>query len=249
MTETDAQPTAAPLPLLERLERIDLSQPLSNSSALWNGSRAADVAVESLAVDHHVPGAEICFTRLSIVSHTGTHVDAARHFFPEGRAIDGYELGRFVCPAVAIDARREGALPLTREELEAAGPEIRPGDAVFIYFGYAERFGGEGYYEHPYLAPAAAEHLVECGVSLVGVDTLTPDLPSVARPDDGYDFPIHSTLLGADVLIVENLGPNLARLLGRRFLLVAAPLRIEGGDASPVVPIALIEQEIQSSES
>jgi kynurenine formamidase len=248
MTEIEAQPPRAPLPALERLQRVDLSQPLSNDSALWNGNRAADVAVESLAVDHHVPGAEICFTRLTIVSHTGTHVDAAKHFFPDGRAIDEYELGRFVCPAVALDARREGALPLTREELEAADPGIRPGDAVFIYFGYAERFGSESYYEHPYLAPAAAEYLVERGVALVGVDTLTPDLPSVARPDDGYDFPIHSTLLGDDVLIIENLGPNLAKLVGRRFLLVAAPLRIAGGDASPVVPIALIEQEDPSAE-
>jgi arylformamidase len=228
---------------LEGLRHLDLSQRLTNDGALWNGFQAAEVETHTLDIAHQVPDGEVCFTRLSIVSHTGTHVDAARHFFPSGRSIEDYELDRFVRPAVAVDARREGALPLTRKELELAAPELRPGDALLIYFGYAERFGDPGYYDHPYLSVGAAEFALEREASLVGVDTLTPDLPAMRRPESGYDFPIHHSLLSADVLIIENLGPNLSQLVGRRFLLVAAPLRIEGGDASPVVPVALLDDK------
>lgn len=240
---TEIQHSRTSLAALERLRPVDLSQPLSNDAALWNGNHAAAVEVESLDVDHHVDGGDICFTRLSLVSHSGTHVDAARHFFPRGRSIEEYDLDRFICPAVAVDARREGAVALSRAELEEAMPPIERGDAVLIYFGYAERFGEESYYEHPYLAEEAAEYLVETGVAMLGVDTLTPDLPSVARSDDGYHFPVHSTLLGEDVLIIENLGPKVASVLGQRFVLVTAPLRIVDGDASPVTPLALIEKE------
>ncbi len=240
---TEANQAAGPPPLLDRLRQVDLAQTISKDGALWNGSKAAEVEVEALDIQHHSPGAEICFTRLSIVSHTGTHVDAARHFFPEGRTIDQYELGRFVLPAVAIDARREGVVELGADELAAAAPEIRRGDAVLIYFGYAERFGNSDYGRHPHLSLDAAQYLVDCGATLVGVDTLTPDLAASSRPAGGYDLPVHNLLLGSDVLIIENLGPNLRGLLGQRFLLVAAPLRIAGGDAAPVVPVALVEGE------
>ena len=240
---TEAEQTAGRTPLLERLRQVDLAQTISKDGALWNGTQAAEVEVEQLDIQHRIPGAEICFTRLSIVSHNGTHVDAARHFFPEGRTIDEYDLDRFVLPAVAIDARREGMVELTAAELAEAGPEIRAGDAVLIYFGYAERFGSSDYGIHPHLSTDAARYIVERGATLVGVDTLTPDLAAAGRPAGGYDLPVHNLLLGNDVLIIENLGPKLRDLLGERFLLVAVPLRIAGGDAAPVVPVALVEGE------
>lgn len=220
---------------------VDLSQPVSNDMALWNGSEATAVKLERLDLDHCVPGGEIRFTRLSMVSHSGTHVDAARHFFPDGRAIDQYDIRRFVCGAVAVDARRDGIEALTRAQLERAAPEIRPGDAVLIYFGYARRFGLSDYYYHPYLAHDAARYLVERGAAIVGVDTLTPDKPAVARPARAYDFPVHRALLQDDILVIENLGPALEQLVGRRFVLIATPFRIVGGDASPVAPLAIVE--------
>lgn len=240
MTEVQQGPTT--LAALEPLEMVDLTQPLSGDGALWNGTQAASIELEKLDLEHGVEGGDLCFTRISLVSHSGTHVDAPRHFFPQGSTIDEYGLDRFIRPAVAVDARRDGAVPLTRQQLEAASPTIEPGDAVLIYFGYAEKFYRDDYREHPYLSTDAAEYLVEAGATLVGVDTLTPDLPNVARPDEGFDFPVHSLLLGDDVLIIENLGPKLATLLGRRFLLIAPPIRIVGGDASPIAPVALVER-------
>ena len=221
---------------------VDLSQPLSDGMAAWRGTERAEITVQEPAIDHAVPGGRISATYLSMVTHAGTHVDAARHFYPDGKSIDEYELERFVCRGVAIDARRDGAQELSLDELRAADPGIRAGDAVLFYFGYAERYTTDAYYDHPYLSGPAAEYLAERKASLVGADVMTPDLPSHRR-EQPFPFPVHSALLGQDVLVVENLGPGLARVVGREFLFVMPPMTIPGGDASPVVPLALVPRE------
>ena len=223
-------------------EVVDLSQPLSEAMAAWRGTERAEVTIEEIGVDHAVPGARISATYLSMVTHAGTHVDAARHFYPDGKSIDEYELDRFVCRGLAIDVRREGPHELSVDELRAVDPGIRAGDAVLLYFGYAERYTTESYYDHPYLSGGAAEYLAERGAGVVGADVITPDRPSHRR-EQPFPFPVHSALLGQDVLVVENLGPGLARVTGREFLFVMPPLTIPGADASPVVPLALVPRE------
>lgn len=133
--------------------------------------------------------------------------------------------------------RREGVVALDRADLEAAGAGVREGDIVLLHFGYGERFGSPKYYDHPYLSDDAAAWLVERRVRMVGVDTVTPDMPGAHRPKD-YHFPVHMRLLGRDVLIMENVGPGLAELVGKRIELVAVPLAIRGADGSPVMAMA-----------
>lgn len=232
----------APLPPLPTgaLEVVDLSQPYSDSMAGWRSTEKVDIEIQEVPIAHSVPQARISATYLSLVAHAGTHVDAARHFFPGGPAIDEYPIERFVCRGVAIDVRREGPHELTVEELEAADPGIRAGDAVLLSFGYAERYESPEYYDHPYLSGRAAEYLVEREVGLFGADVITPDQPAHRRASP-FEYPVHGTLLGAGVPIVENLGPGVAEVAGREFLFVMAPFRIPGGDASPVVPLALLQ--------
>lgn len=226
----------------EGLEVVDLSQPLSEEMAGWRGTERAEVSMQEVKIAHAVPGARISATYLSMVTHAGTHVDAARHFYPHGKSIDQYPIEQFVCRGVAIDVRREGPLELTADELRARDPGIRAGDAVLLYFGYAERYTSDAYYEHPYLSGDAAEYLAERAVGVVGADLITPDRPSHLR-EQPFPYPVHSALLSRDVLIVENLGPGLARVVGREFLFVMPPLTIPGADASPVVPLALLSRD------
>lgn len=241
MEETDNKPL--PWSLAEvgdlGLEVVDLSQPISKEMAGWRGSERAEVVIEEVAIDHGVHGARISATYLSMVTHAGTHVDAARHFYPDGKSIDEYEIDRFVCRGVAIELRREGAHEVTVDELRAADPGIREGDAVLLYFGYAERYTQDDYYDHPYLSLGAAEYLAERRVGLLGVDLLTPDCPTERR-EAAFTYPVHSTLLSQDVLIVENLGIGLARVVDQEFLFVMPVFTIPDADASPVVPLALL---------
>lgn len=222
------------------LEVVDLSQPISEDMAAWRGTDRTEVSHEELTdIAHSVPGGAISATFLKGAAHAGTHVDAARHFFPEGRSIDQYPIDRFVCRGVAIDVPREGPEELGAEELASLDPGIRAGDAVLLHFGFAARYTSEEYYDHPYLSLGAAEYLAERDISIFGADVITPDKPSHRR-EKPFPFPVHSTLLGQDVLIVENLGPGLTKVVGREFLFVMAPFTIPESDASPVVPLALL---------
>jgi arylformamidase len=220
-------------------EVIDLSQPISPEMAAWRGTERTEIRVEEVPIEHSIPGGRISATHLNMVAHAGTHVDAARHFFPDGPSIDEYPVERFVCRGVAIDLPRTGPVEVTAAELAEVDPGIREGDAVLLHLGYADQYTDEAYYDHPYLAPDAAEYLAERKIGLFGVDVITPDKPSHHR-EKPFAFPVHATLLGADVLIVENLGPGLRQVVGKDFLFVMAPFSIVGADASPVVPLALL---------
>jgi kynurenine formamidase len=221
-------------------EVVDLSQPLTPDMAGWRGTQRAAVTQQELTdIDHCVAGGRISATSIAMPAHAGTHVDAARHFFPDGPAIDDYDVQRFVCRGVAVDVRRDEPRELTLDELLAADPGIRAGDAVLLWFGWAERYTGVDYHRHPWLSGEVAAHLARLGVNLVGADVPTPDKPPHLR-EKPFPYVVHATLLERDVLIVENLGPGLAQVIGRPFLFVMPVFRIPGADASPVVPLALL---------
>lgn len=223
------------------LRVVDLAQPIHPSMAAWRGSERAVVEVTELDIPHSVAGSRISGTHLQTPAHAGTHVDAARHFFPGGCSIDQYDVERFACRAVALDVRRGSGEPLGADELRELDPGIAPGDGVLLWFGWAARYEEPSYYDHPYLTAGAAEYLLERQINVVGADTLTPDMPYGRRPER-FDFPVHVRLLGADVLVIENLGPGLSTLVGRWFLLTFAPLQLQGGDASPIAPMAILTE-------
>jgi arylformamidase len=221
-------------------EVVDLSQPVSAEMAGWRGTERATYSVNEVAdIAHSIPGGRISATWFSTVAHAGTHVDAARHMFPNGKSIDQYEPQRFISRGVALDVAREPGHELTVQELAAADPGIQAGDAVLLSFGFAERYTDDTYYDHPYLSPEAARYLADRQVNVVGCDVLTPDMPAHRRPKP-FPYPVHTELLGSDILIIENLGPGLAKVLGRPFLFVMAPITIPAADASPIVPLALV---------
>ena len=64
---------------------------------------------------------------------------------------------------------------------------------------------------------------------MFGIDCITVDLPTPLQPK-GFDFPVHRTLLGNNVLIAENV-TNIGSIIGKRTRIMALPLRIQGSDA------------------
>lgn len=222
---------------------VDLSQPITPDMAGWRGTERVEVTIETLHdIDHAVPGGSISATHLRMVAHAGTHVDAARHFFPDGKSVDEYDIDQFVCRGVAIDVPRDGPHALSSDELRALDPGIRAGDAVLLHFGYADRYTSDEYYDHPFLTGDAASYLADLGVAVLGADLVTPDCPAHRRQHP-FAFPVHTALLRSGAVIVENLGPGIREVCGRPFIFVMAPMRIPGADASPVVPLALVPHD------
>ncbi|MGH3387117.1 MAG: cyclase family protein [Nocardioidaceae bacterium] len=174
-------------------------------------------------------GHSVATSQLSIPSHAGTHVDAPSHVIAGGRTIDQLPVDRFVGPAVVASVRRRAGELITIQDVVDGGPPVEAGDIVVLDTGWASQFGSASYYDHPSIDPELADWLVERRVSMLALDAATPDL-AIPRRSDGFDFPVHKTLLGSDVLVAENLA-SLAEVAGRRGTAYALPLVVRGGDA------------------
>lgn len=173
--------------------------------------------------------------RYAAPTHVGTHVDAPRHFVPGGATIDELPLDRFAGDAVVLDLERDepGEIPRSAVETaaEAAGG-VREGDVVAVRTGWGARFDDpDAYKAYPWLAPAVADWLLDRGMKLLAVDTISPDRPRAMRPDDWDAYPHHRTLLPEGVLIAEHL--NLEAVAGERVEIVGFPLKFRGGDGAP----------------
>lgn len=205
---------------------IDLSHVLTKGTPVYPGDPAVEILIldstdRSTAEERHCNSG-----RIATGLHVGTHMDAPFHFMADGITIDQVALERCVGLCVAL---RISASTIEPEQLEPAAQALTECRRVILNTGWHKHWGKEDYFtSHPVLTGAAARYLVERGVVLVGVDT-----PSVDRSP----FPAHLVLLGAGVLIVENL-TNVDRLPSGPFTFCATPLAIGGRDGSPVRAVA-----------
>jgi kynurenine formamidase len=175
-------------------------------------------------------------TAIEMVCHYGTHVDAPRHFIPDGPSFDEIPLERLYGPGVVWSLDCSPGDTIAADQLARCRPETRRGDIVLLDTGWAARFARADYEDNPALGIDAAEWLVAQGAKLVGVDCATPDLAVPRRPP-GFTWPVHHVLLGHGVLIAEHLR-NLEPLAGRRIEAMFLALSIAGSDGAPVRAVA-----------
>jgi arylformamidase len=171
---------------------------------------------------------------LYLGSHTGTHMDAARHYYPDATTIDAYPVARFIVPALVIDVSGlDDDEPITWEMIGAAAGRVTTGCGALLATGWDKHFSDqERALTHPYLTPEAAGGLAAAGVGLVGTDAMNPD--SSLQGTTG----VHKILLGHGVLLVENLTGLEQLEPGRLYHCAFLPLRLAGLDGSPIRAIA-----------
>jgi arylformamidase len=198
---------------------LDISVPIVNGGLVYPGN--PEIRVEPHSELRR--GASSNLSRLSLGSHTGTHVDAPRHFFDTGDAVDRLPL-EVLIGAARVIAFGEDVMSVTADLLRPqhlAGAErvlIRTRNSTFV----RER---EFRKDFTFIAPDGAEHLVDAGVKLVGVDYL-----SVEQFRSGHHR-THRTLLERGVVIVEGL--DLSGVEPGPYELCCLPLRLEGLDGAP----------------
>jgi arylformamidase len=176
--------------------------------------------------------------KLLLGTHTGTHVDAPRHFIPGGATVDELALDIFVGPARVLDFSYAKPLQeIQKDDFVRQLGKAKP-ERLLMRFDWSDRWGTSEYYsEQPFISEEAAHWLVEQGVRLVGMDTPQADSPKNGR-HSGNDSPVHKIFLGAKVIKLEYL-TNLRQLKSREVELIALPLKILGGDGSPVRCVAI----------
>jgi kynurenine formamidase len=178
--------------------------------------------------------AEFHIGRLEMVGNTATYLDSPFHRYPDALDLSQIPIERVAAlQGIVLDAEtldrevRIENLEFDRRELE--------NKAVLIRTGWDQRWGSEAYWEPgPYLSEELSDYLVESKAALVGVDFWNvDDIFNPARP-------VHTKLLAASILIVENLC-NLFALPRRNFRFYAVPLRIAKGSSIPVRAFAEID--------
>jgi len=208
---------------------IDLSHTIENGMITYPGLPGpiiCDYLSREASRAHYAPGVEFQIGKIEMVANTGTYLDAPFHRYPDATDLAGLPLDSLAdldAVVVRVPATRDRAIGRERfEDLELRGK------AVLVQTGWDVHWRTERYLSgHPFLTGAAAEYLVAHGVTLVGIDSLNiDDTEDRARP-------VHSTLLGAGIPIVEHLC-NLSRVPERDFRFFAVPAKIAGFGSWPV---------------
>lgn len=168
-------------------------------------------------------------------SHSGTHVEVARHFYADGRDTAGYPAETFIGPAIRLDFRHKQVNePITLADIQAAG-DVQDRDIVILWEGRDGQYRTSASHQRPYLAEDAAEWLaLEKRIKLLGTDS------SGFEVRGRNDHPNHHLFFRADVDIpvVECLR-NLGEIGSQRFFFVGLPIPCRGLDASPIRAIAI----------
>jgi len=208
---------------------LDLSRPIEAGMPVFPVYPSVQVIPWTMFETHGFRS-EVLFAS----THTGTHVDAPLHFVDGGLDVSSLRLEAFVVEAVAVDV--SGRRLIGGEVGEKLKGLFNRGMGVLLYTGWEGLYGSDRYFsENPGLTVEGARVLVELGVSTVGIDC-----PSI-DPAGVEGFPAHRALLSSGIPVIENLR-NLKQLVGKRFRLIALPLRIKGATASPVRAVAVLEE-------
>jgi arylformamidase len=197
----------------------DISVPIRTGGLVYPGNPEIEITLQQALAK----GAGANVSSIRFGSHTGTHADAARHFFDDGQTVDRIPLERLVGPALLLsfpdDVLVIGADDLRKHDLKGRTRILlRTRNSALLSQKEFVR-------EYTYLAPDGAQYLVDNDVELVGIDYL-----SIEQFHSGHHM-THRILLERSVVILEGL--DLSVPAPGEYELICLPLRIEGCDGAP----------------
>jgi arylformamidase len=199
---------------------IDVSVLLTPGIATYPGNPPFEIApIHRLAA-----GDSANNSRLTMGTHTGTHVDAPKHFMDDRPGVDAMPLDLLIGRARVVDMPVRGGI--TAKDLEAAG--LREDLRVLLRTPNSKLWNNpkeQFHEEYAYLTGDGAKFLVDQGVKVVGVDYLSVE--KFHTPG----HPAHHALLGANVIIIEGL--NLSDAEPGVYEMYCLPLKVEGADGAP----------------
>ncbi len=205
---------AKPLELTTPAAWLDATLPIRTGMAHWPDNLGVTVVL----THDMAAGSPANVTELHLSAHTGTHVDAPRHFLADGADVTTLDLRTLMGPAVVVSIQDPHFITLQ----EIRPLPLQPGDRVL----FKTRNSDSDWSQEPFnpdfvrLNAHAAHYLQALGVVCVGVDYL-----SVGPADT------HLALLGAGVTVIEGLA--LQHIAPGRYDMLCLPLPIVGADGAP----------------
>lgn len=178
--------------------------------------------------------AEFQIGKIEMVANTGTYIDSPFHRFPDGHDLSQLRLEQLAgLEGVLVRVPPDHGRVI--DETFFAGLDVC-GKAVLVHTSWAHHWKSNQYFEgHSFLTAGAAQMLKEAGAIIVGVDTY--------NIDDTTDMcrPVHTTLLGADIPIVEHMCDMDHIPDGRSFKFFAVPVKVKEFGTFPVRAFAILD--------
>ncbi len=203
------------------MRTYDITLTITDGMVVWPGDPQVEISQIAAIAD----GEEANVSYMKLGVHTGTHVDAPKHFIDSGETVDRLDIDMLTGRAYVLHLPDDVDL-ITKEVVEASAIPPRTKRVLFRTRNSEHWRKEHTIFDENYvgLDPEAAAYLIQRGVKLVGVDYL-----SVAPYEDSS--PTHLVLLEAGVVIVEGL--NLSEVSQGRYTMYCLPMKIDGSDGAP----------------
>ena len=171
-------------------------------------------------------------SRMTLYTHTGTHMDPPAHVFAGRNTLDQFPPEQFMGKALVINCRdlKEGGI-ITMEHIRPYGETAEIANFLLFSTGWEQYWGKDAYFgRYPCMDEDVLDFILAGSYKGIGVDTISIDpMNSLTR---------HRRLLcEKDIVIIENL-TNLHLCGNGLFSLSAFPLKIADCDGSPVRAVA-----------
>ncbi len=214
---------------ISKIKVVDLSHMIDEDMPVYPGSDKPKL--ERLFTVEANGFAEM---KMSMFTHTGTHMDAPAHMIAGGKTLDAFGLDKFIGRGLVISAEGGKDGLITLESLISQEDKILMADFVLLKTCWSRYWGEERYFEgFPVLTSEASKWLGERQLKGLGVDAVSVD------PIDDEIMRNHKNLLSAGFVIIENL-TNLECLPESDFIFQCFPLPVKDGDGSPVRAAGII---------
>ncbi|MBN2323513.1 MAG: cyclase family protein [Spirochaetes bacterium] len=208
----------------------DLTQPLYHNCPGWPDFPPPTVE-RMLFIPRDICNVE----RIEINTHTGTHIDVPYHFVHDGVTLDKVPVETWVGEGIVVDVSyKKDKEAITPDDLEKQAAHVKKDDIVMLYTGRGKHRGfNETYLKNwPSVGQEGAQWLVDKGARIIGIDGLGIEMYGFSEPV------VHRTILGAGVLVIEELYlEDIVSMGKKRWLFVCLPLLLKdaGGCLARVI--------------
>jgi arylformamidase len=159
--------------------------------------------------------------QLKLSNHLGTHIDAPKHFFADGKSLDSFSVDHFFMEALVIENNSDTEI----SEKDLTGYSFPKNGAVLFKTKNLDLLRNKFEINYIFLSEGAAKILIKSQIALLGIDYISID----SFHDDSC--PVHRQLLSSEILILEDI--NLKDVRPGKYQLICLPLKISNSDGAP----------------